>query len=311
MTEQMSPPSFKNTLASAKILVGIPCFNEEKNIAKIIVGLKGIADRVIVCDDGSQDMTSDIARALGAEVIVHSRNLGKGAALRSLFSAARETKADVFVTIDGDGQHEILDIPKLVVPVLKGECDIVIGSRFRKSEDSDEMPSYRKIGSKVLNSVVSQTTNLTSLDTQSGFRAYSIDAIRKINPGEQGMGVDTEILALAKNQGMRITEMPTTIRYNGLETSSKNPFSHFLEVVGSALKFASLRHPLQFYGIPALALFIVSVISAADVLVFYSSTGHLPFGPTILATTTFIMSMIFGAVAVMLFSLTTLMREEK
>jgi glycosyltransferase involved in cell wall biosynthesis len=311
MSEQLPTSPQPNKLVSSKIVVGIPCYNEEKTIAKIILQLKGVADQVLVCDDGSSDMTADIALALGARVISHGRNMGKGAALRSLFLEARETDADVFVTIDGDGQHDLLDIPKLASPILKGECDIVVGSRFSDPKDSSEMPKSRKFGSKILNSLISQSTGTSTIDTQSGFRAYSMNAVAKITPGEQGMGVDTEILGLAKSQGMKLMEVPTTIRYKNLETSKQNALSHFLDVIASTLKFTSLRHPLQFYGVPALVLFVISIIAAADTLVFYSSTGHLPFGPTILATTTFIMSMILGAVAIMLFSLTTLMREER
>ena len=88
-----------------KITVGIPAYNEEKNIAKIIVGLKKIADQIIVCDDGSTDLTSRIAESLGVTVIKHPKNVGYGSAIRSIFLKAREINAECLVTIDADGQH--------------------------------------------------------------------------------------------------------------------------------------------------------------------------------------------------------------
>ena len=85
------------------VVVGIPAFNEEKTIARVVLEAEKHADKVIVCDDGSEDLTSEIAKRLGADVVKHQRNLGYGAAIRSLFRRARELNADVLVTLDGDG----------------------------------------------------------------------------------------------------------------------------------------------------------------------------------------------------------------
>ena len=103
-----------------KITVGIPAYNEEKNIAKIIVELKKVADQIIVCDDGSTDSTSIIAESLGAIVIKHPKNLGYGSAIRSIFLKAREINSEVLVTVDADGQHKIEDIEKVIKPHLNG-----------------------------------------------------------------------------------------------------------------------------------------------------------------------------------------------
>jgi len=113
------------------VVVGVPAFNEERTIAKVVLGAQKYADRVLVCDDGSTDMTGEIAEKLGAEVIRHERNLGKGVALRSLFEAGRRIGADVFVTLDADDQHDPEDIPRLVEPILRGDADVVIVNRFR------------------------------------------------------------------------------------------------------------------------------------------------------------------------------------
>ena len=97
-------------MINVKITVGIPAYNEEKNIASIIENLSKIADTIIVCNDGSSDNTGKLAEKLGAIVINHERNLGYGAAIRSLFLRARELGSDVLVTMDSDGQHRISDV---------------------------------------------------------------------------------------------------------------------------------------------------------------------------------------------------------
>ena len=125
------------------IVAGIPAYNEEKTIAKVILLTKKFVNKVIIVDDGSNDMTKEIAEALDAEVLVHKENLGYGASLRSIFHKAREIDADILVTLDADGQHDPRMIPRIIKPILNGEADIVIGSRFLGDTD---MPKYRKFG---------------------------------------------------------------------------------------------------------------------------------------------------------------------
>ena len=231
----------------------IPAFNEERTIGKVVVGAQKYVDQVIVCDDGSSDMTAAIAEKLGARVIRHESNLGKGAAFRSLFSASREMGADIMVTIDGDDQHDPSDIPKLVDPLVKGLADVVIGARFH--ENNKGIPSYRKVGNKLLNAV---TVNGVS-DTQSGFRAYDKKAIDMLRPSESGMGVDSEILMDASRQGLRLMEVPISVRYGIGKTSTHNPIYHTVDVLTSAIKLTSIRHPMTFYGIPGLAVTLVGI----------------------------------------------------
>jgi len=136
-------------LEKVAVVVGIPAFNEEKTIAKIVLKAQEYADRVVVCDDGSTDLTADVAERLGAEVIGHEKRIGYGAALASLFRRARGIGPDVMVVLDADFQHDPAEIPRLVEPVLKEGVDIVVGSRFL-SESGEGMPRYRKAGIKVI-----------------------------------------------------------------------------------------------------------------------------------------------------------------
>ena len=116
------------------VVVGIPAFNEENTIARVVLEAQKYADVVVVCDDGSSDLTCEIAERLGTDVVKHERNLGYGAAIKSLFERARALDADVLVTLDADGQHDPQEIPKVVWPVANCVADVVIGSRFMTVE---------------------------------------------------------------------------------------------------------------------------------------------------------------------------------
>ena len=130
-------------------LICIPAFNEEKNIEKIITSCKKFVDNVVVCDDGSNDNTLKLASDVGAVVLQHKTNKGYGAAISTLFDYARDKKADVMITIDGDGQHDPDQIPLLLDAITKHNFDVVIGSRFL---DDKDIPKYRKAGIKIITS---------------------------------------------------------------------------------------------------------------------------------------------------------------
>ena len=180
-----------------KITVGIPAYNEEKNIAKIIVKLKKIADKIIVCNDGSTDLTSEIAENLGAIVINHTKNRGYGSGIKSILEKSKEIGSEVLVTFDGDGQHRVEDIKKIIEPIEKNEIDLVIGSRFLNEEQ--EIPQYRKLGIKLITKITNANLKEKITDSQSGFRAYSKEVISKLKTSDMGMGVSTEILIKASS----------------------------------------------------------------------------------------------------------------
>jgi glycosyltransferase involved in cell wall biosynthesis len=235
----------------------IPAYNEERTIGKVVVRALPFVDQVLVYDDGSGDMTAAISEKLGAKVIRHEQNLGKGEAFRSLFSACRDMGADVMITIDGDDQHDPADIPKLIDPIAKGYADVVIGARFHG--ENKGIPAYRKVGNRLLNSVTMGGIS----DTQSGFRAYNKKAIETLRPSETGMGVDSEILMDASRQGLRVMEVPVSVMYGTGKTSTHNPIYHTVDVLTSAIKLTSIRHPMTFYGIPGLAITLLGVYFVA------------------------------------------------
>jgi len=147
--------------------VGIPAFNEEKNIASIITKLFDLTDTVIVCNDGSTDLTSKIAEKMGVVLINHEKNLGYGASIRSIFLKAKEMDGDILVTFDADGQHRIQDIKNVIEPIINKEADLVIGSRFLDDSEK-EVPQYRKVGIKVITKITNASIKKQLTDSQSG-----------------------------------------------------------------------------------------------------------------------------------------------
>jgi len=287
--------------------VGIPAFNEEKNIAAIIAKLADIADSLIVCNDGSSDLTSDIAEKMGAFVINHEKNLGYGAAIRSIFLKAKELDGDILVTFDADGQHRIEDIEQVTKPIIDQEADLVIGSRFL-DESEKEVPRYRKVGIKVITKITNASIKKQLTDSQSGFRAYSKKVLAELNPSELGMGISTEILIKASSKNFRITEVPIKILYAG-DTSTHNPVSHGSSVILSTIKYTSIEHPLKFYGIPSMILFIIGISFTYLSAEYYAEIGRLNTNLTIIAAGTVLIAVVLLITSILLYSLVSVVRE--
>ena len=292
-----------------KIIVGIPAFNEEKNIASIITKLSTIADTILVCDDGSTDLTATIAKKIGAVVIKHGKNLGYGAAIRSIFLKAKELDGDILVTFDADGQHRIDDIKNVIKPIVNQEADLVIGSRFL-DESEKEVPQYRKVGIKVITKITNASIKKQLTDSQSGFRAYSRKIISELNPSETGMGVSTEILIKASSKDFRIVEVPIKIIYEG-DTSTHNPITHGSSVIISTIKYTSLQRPLTFYGIPSVIFLIIGGVFSYLAIQFYVEVGRLNTNLTIIGASTVLIGVVLLITAILLFSLVSIVREGK
>jgi len=290
-----------------KITVGIPAFNEEKNIASIISRLKDFTDSIIVCDDGSSDMTAKIAEDMGAILVKHPKNLGYGAAIRTIFLKAKDLESDVLVTLDGDGQHQIMDVEKILKPIEKNQADIVIGSRFL--DKKSDVPKYREFGINVITKVTNVTIKNKLTDAQSGLRAYSKKVLSEIAPSDSGMGISTEILIKSSSKGFKIVEIPITISYAG-ETSTQNPVSHGTSVLFSTIKYISIEHPIRFYGIPAFICLIVGFFFTYLAIQYYTTFGKLSTNLTILSAGTVLVGVVLAITAILLYSLVSVVREK-
>ena len=289
-------------------IVCIPAYNEEKVIVDVIKKCMMHADRVIVCDDGSKDNTSDVSSNAGAIVLKHEQNQGKGYAMKTLFAYAKKIEADIMITIDGDGQFLPEEIPKIIKPIKNDNADIVIGYRF---DDNEEMPSYRKIGNKMLDKFTNLASELPFRDTQGGFRSYSKKAINVINITTDGFGVDSEILIDASKKDLKIVEEKVTVIYNtGNATSTKSPISHSTEVIISLLETIAINHPLKYLGIPGIALIIIGVVFAIFVLITFNDIRYFSIPFTLVSMATIMIGIILLLMSVVLFSIAATQRRK-
>ena len=291
-----------------KIIIGIPAFNEEKNIGPIVAKLKKKYDQVIVCDDGSSDMTETIASSLGAHVVKHDKNLGYGSAIKTIFNEAGKLEGDVLVTFDADGQHLISEIDSVLQPIFENKADIVIGSRFLG--ETKDLPRYRKIGIKTITGLTNVMTGSKITDSQSGFRAYTKKVLKEISPTESGMGISTEILIKASKKEMRIVEVPITISYEN-NTHSQEPISHGTSVIMSTIKHVAIERPLLYYGVSGLSFLIVGLIFGAWTLQIYSEERVVITNIALVGIGGVILGTILLISGTILYSIVSVVREKR
>lgn len=260
------------------IVAVLPAFNEEIAIGSVVLRTRQYADRVIVIDDGSTDRTAQVAELAGAEVIRHSENRGKGAALKTGFESLNGES--VAVTIDTDGQHDPSEIPKLVEPILKGEADIVNGSRYINGNKKDT-PFYRRIGQIVLDRATDLDSGLHITDSQSGFRAFAAFTRDAFRFNQSGLAIESEMLVDAANAGLRIKEVEIGVRYD-VDGSSENPVSHGIKILVKVLQDMELNRPLYYFTAPGIVTSVVGIGLGLDFLRTFYHGGSLQFGPTLL-----------------------------
>lgn len=300
---EVTPP-----YSEKKVVVCIPAYNEARSISSIVEKTKRYASEVIVYDDGSKDNTGDLAKASGATVIYSPVNRGYGTAISALFQAAKASNADVMVTLDSDGQHDPDQIPVIKEPILKGNADIVIGSRFINPDHEQKIPRYRTFGIKAITRVTRAGSYHAITDSQSGFRAYNRTAIIGIDLFEEGMQVSTEILFRAKEKNLRIHEVPIMVTYDTKKTSTHNPLLHGINVLFHAIQLISLRHPLLFYGCPGLVLLLISAFIANSALELFSQSRYVSTNLILVTIGLALVGMIFLATGAIVYTLIALFK---
>ena len=258
----------------SNVLVGIPAYNEEVGIGSIVLKAKKYTQNVLVVDDGSSDSTVEIAERAGATVLQHDENQGKGAAVRTIFEQAATEEYDALVILDGDGQHMPEDIPKVVEPILADTCDMSIGSRYLEEEQT-ETPLYRRFGQKVLDYATVGSSGTSVSDSQSGFRGFSMGAVDQLSIGTDGIGVESELISDASEQGLTIEEVPIDVKYDNIDGQTYNPLHHGLAVLMFVLQLVRDRHPLLFFGVPGVVLLLFGGGLGLHSAIAYESTGVL------------------------------------
>lgn len=283
-------PGAPGSAAKGPIVALIPAFNEETTIAKVVIKTAKQVDEVVVCDDGSTDDTGLIAGALGALVIRHNRNLGKGDALRSLVAEARRRGALAAVTLDGDDQHDPAEIPKVLAPILAGRADVVIGARSMQFPD---MPMDRALGNRVIDAATGAAAGAAVTDTQSGFRAYSRLALEKIEFTGRGMTVESQTIIEAVQAGLRIEQVPVSTRYWSVRPK-RSRLSHFSEVLDYLLSRTIVNNPLLYLGLPGVAATLVGIAFGLQVLDIFARKHQIAVGSGLLSVSLILL----GAMAV-------------
>lgn len=270
----------------ASIVAVIPAYNEESTIARVILATGKYVEKVIVVDDGSADLTGEIAEKMGAITLRHRSNEGKGAALRTGVDYAKKEGFDILVTLDADSQHDPKDIPKVVEPLIQKAADVVIGAR---AMDSSVMPRDRIAGNKIFDAMNGSKIR----DTQSGFRAYTYGALGKIKFVENGMAVESQTFLDAVNAGLRIKEVPVFTTYEGI-TPKRSRARHFSQVLDYMITRTVANSPLLYLALPGIIAVIIGIIAGFRVVAIFLNTHQIAAGTALIA----VMLVIIGSVLV-------------
>ncbi len=274
-----------------RVVVVIPSYNEERFIGSVVHKILRYPVTVVVVDDGSSDDTSLVARMAGATVIRQPINQGKGAALNIGFKKARELKPDVIVMIDADGQHLPEQLSNVVRPILEDEADIVVGSRY--IQKTSQVPLARVIGHWAFNLITQAASGVKATDSQSGYRAFSPKAFAHLNFGSSGFSVESEMQFLAHQYGLRLAEVPITIRYT--DKPKRSVFTQGMIVLNGVLRFTGQFRPLLFFGAPGILILFAGMGWGMVVVERYSHYGQLAVGYAMI-------SLLLSIIGVVLFS---------
>jgi glycosyltransferase involved in cell wall biosynthesis len=291
------------------IVAVIPAYNEELTIGSVLLLAFRYVNKCIVVDDGSNDRTSEIARTAGATVIVLPKNQGKAYALFEGLNAARILRPEIVVLLDADGQNNPDEIPALIVPIINGNADLVIGSRFLGK--ASEIPAYRKIGQKTLNYATNLQSEYDGTDSQSGFRALSRKAMDHLNFSSEGYNIESDMISHFMHKGLVIAEVPISVRYDVPNKHKKHPLAHGYDVIANIIGEIGYRRPLMFFGSLGILCILAGATAGFWAITFYYLNNMLPFGPTIAAVLFVILGMLLLISGLILNSLIAIMKRQR
>jgi glycosyltransferase involved in cell wall biosynthesis len=197
-----------------KVVAIVPCHNEARRIGEVVSKLRPYVSTVTVVDDASTENTADIATAAGATVLRHVVNRGYGAAVLTGFTWAIQHNTDVVVMFDGDGQFVADEVVRVLAPIVAGQADVVLGSRFLPGAPVNSVPLLKRWlilwPARLLEHWLS---GLALSDVHNGFRAFTVDAIKRMILDHDGMAFQTQLDRNIKRLGLRYVEVPVTVRY--------------------------------------------------------------------------------------------------
>ncbi len=217
-----------------KALVVIPAFNAARSVGDVVRSCREIVADVVVIDDGSADHTASVARSAGADVVPHSQNRGKGAALKSGFAYALQHGYDVMITLDADGQHLPREIPQFLRSRAETRADLIIGGR---SHLFDQMLPRRRLANRFSAWSIAWASGTAVTDSQSGFRLYSADLLRNVRLRTDGFDLESEVIVRAGRGGFKVTTTPIDLGFvDGLSTSHYKPLMDTLRIAWTVFR---------------------------------------------------------------------------
>ncbi|HEY0160659.1 MAG TPA: glycosyltransferase family 2 protein [Thermoanaerobaculia bacterium] len=219
---------------SERFAVLIPALNAQRTIASVVVEARKELEPVVVIDDGSTDSTGEVARAVGATVLRHDVNRGKGAALKTGFAWALEQGFDGVITLDADGQHLPSEIPKFLEERAESMADLIIGGRAHLFHG---MLPRRRNANRFSAWSISIASGRRITDSQSGFRLYSARLMRGMKLRTNGFDMESEVIVRAGRKGFVIVTIPIDLGFiDGLSTSHYKPLKDTLRIAWTVIR---------------------------------------------------------------------------
>jgi glycosyltransferase involved in cell wall biosynthesis len=292
-------------LGQPRVVVVIPAFNEERFIGSVVLKTLAYPVTVIVVDDGSTDLTAELAMRAGAVVIRQEVNRGKGAAISMGMKKALEYQPDALILIDADGQHLPDELPRLLEPVLEGRADMVVGSRYIKKEG--KVPFLRVLGHKFLNFLTGAASGVNVSDSQCGYRAFSRRALELINFSSTGFSVESEMQFLAREKNLVIAEVPVTVRYT--DKPKRSLIKQGMSVLGGVIRFTGQYRPLFYFGVTGGTVMLVGLGLGVRFVHIFVKSGELALGSGLVCVLLTILGLILMTTGFTLHSVRGLLHE--
>lgn len=210
-----------------RTLIAIPVYNEEKYVARVLSHVLEYADDVLVMDDGSTDKTVAMLPKLPVDVIRHHKNKGYGHSLRDAFAWADMHGYDWIITMDCDEQHEPQSIPAFIEAASQNRADVISGSRYLSLDMAEgSPPEDRRVINRRITEELNSRLGLSLTDAFCGFKAYRVEALRRLTLSENGYAFPMQFWVQAVAQGLRVAEIPVKLIYNDPNRSFGGPLDN-------------------------------------------------------------------------------------
>ena len=264
-----------------KIAVLIPCYNEEKTVAKVVRDFKEVLPEAViyVYDNNSSDRTAKLAEEAGA-VVRHEYLQGKGNVIRRMF---REIDAEVYLMTDGDDTYPAEFAREMADKVLKRQADMVVGDRLSSTYFTENKRPFHNFGNTLVRSTINRLFHTEIKDIMTGYRAFSYQFVKTFPVLSKGFEIETEMTIHAADKNMQVENVVIEYRDRPEGSESKlNTYSDGAKVLMSIAKLYRNYKPMNFFGVLALLLAAASVVFFIPVLVEYLETGLVPKFPTLI-----------------------------